>query len=184
MPLDYELVFTYIINAGPVTFTLPLIDNGDCDFHIDLFDTIEPNDYQTTVPMTYVDAVTLQSSNKPLQFSVTAAAYITLDLTDTNLDKDVVNLVGKVVSDEPDTLELPQTFIFTIEIYHRPCEKNLKTDMDFSKVQYVLGQPLLIVELDRFNNNNCDFSLILADKDIDPPVTTSLPGVTLIQATF
>lgn len=66
VPLDYALVFTYIINAGPMTFTLPLIDNGNCDFHIDLFDTIEPTDYQTTVPMTYVDAATLQNPSKPL----------------------------------------------------------------------------------------------------------------------
>lgn len=106
VPADNELLFTYIINAGPVTFTLPLIDNDDCDLHLELYDTVEPNDYQSTVPMTFVDLVSINPDpDKPLLFGVTAAGYITMDLTDTNLHGTTLTMLGKAVSDDPEAEE-------------------------------------------------------------------------------
>ena len=108
VPADYELLFTYIINAGPTTFTLPLIDNGDCNLHLELYDTAEPNDYQSTVPMTFVDLVSINPDvDKPLLFGVTTAAYMTLDLTDINLHGTTLTMIGKAVSDDPDAEEPP-----------------------------------------------------------------------------
>ena len=174
-------MFTYIINAGPKTFTLPLINNNDCDMHIELYDTAEPTDYQATVPMTFVDCVTtVPDLSKPLKFDVTTAAYITMDLTDTLLDNTVVTLLGKAVSDDPLLEEPPQTFIFTIEIYDRPCVPNLQLNTPSSDVIFHLEQLPTIVEFNADTNGNCEYTLILADSGVDPPVPTTFAAVTLV----
>jgi len=72
-------------------------------------------------------------------------------------------MVGKVVSDDPKAEVPAQTFLFTLDIYDRPCTKNFATVLASSSINYNAYEPTLATELNGFSNNDCELTIALVN---------------------
>ena len=165
--------------------TLPLIENKDCDLHIELYETTEPNPFTSTLPITLVNIATSNPDPlKPLQFQVDSAAFLQLDLTNPAYDNTQLTMVGKAVSDDPLAEVPPLTFLFTLDVYDRPCTKNFATVLASNSINYNAYEPTLATQLTGFTNNDCEFTIALVNQGDLVTNPTSFAPVTVIQPTF
>lgn len=53
-----------------------------------------------------------------------------------------------------------------------------------NNILYRVGDPAFVLEFDGISNNNCEFTLILSDKNLNPPAPIGFAATTIVQATF